>query len=709
MTNCKILLITPPFVQPNTPYPATPMLTSYLEANGISAEQRDLSIDTISTIFSKRSLAEIFALVRESEFAENYSFINSKRSIPAVQKAISGLRLQKEVLYSESVHELFLDSADQQLDPSIADGEDTLLRSQYISSQIVKRIAAMISECIDPNFGFSKYAESIVSARTSAEEFLDQLDESTYITDIYLTILDRYIEELSPEYIGFTVPFPGNLFATIQCCKHIKENHSGIKTLIGGGFCSTEFRTISDPNIFKYVDRIILDEGEEALLNIITGREEINTLYLESSEVKSTELCHTFKHRDRKAPTYRGLNMGRYIDFIDIINPMHQLWSCGRWNKMVLAYGCYWHNCSFCDTSLDYIKRYNATSVGQICDWIESVIKQTGSNGFHFTDEAAPPKLLKELSLEILKRGLKIRWWTNIRFEKSFTFELAQLLASAGCIAVSGGLEVASDRLLKLMKKGVTVDQVTKAAYNLKSNGILVHAYLMYGFPTETAQETIDSLEVVRQLFKNRIIDSGFWHRFAMTVHSPIGIEPDRFEVERVEINDGSFTLNDCDHLDPKGTDHGLFSDGLKRSLFNFMHYSCLDHPLDFWFDHKTPAPSIDSSLIESYLNESSEEEETVTKVKRYKWIGGTIKKEKEKKGSVTLKVKGKGKEFNIKLSTKESIWLIGLIKRISISDSDGVSEEDLINSYIKECNGSADDLFLSSFWSKLRSQIIIL
>jgi radical SAM superfamily enzyme YgiQ (UPF0313 family) len=124
-------------------------------------------------------------------------------------------------------------------------------------------------------------------------------------------------------------------------------------------------------------------------------------------------------------------------------------------------------------------------------------------------------------------------WWTNIRFEKTFSYDLAKLLKASGCIAVAGGLEVASDRLLAMMKKGVTVSQVARVADAFTQAGIMVHAYLMYGFPTQTAQETIDSLEMVRQLFLNEALQSGFWHRFAMTSHSPVGLNPAQFMVQR--------------------------------------------------------------------------------------------------------------------------------------------------------------------------------
>ena len=208
---------------------------------------------------------------------------------------------------------------------------------------------------------------------------------------------------------------------------------------------------------------------------------------------------------------------------------MHKLWSDGRWNKLTLAHGCYWGKCSFCDCSLDYIGRYEPCNVKTIVDRIEEMINTTGENGFHFVDEAAPPTILKEMAIEILKRNLNIVWWTNVRFEKAYTDDICRLLKASGCIAVAGGLEVASDRLLKLINKGVSVEQVAKVASSFSKSGILVHAYLMYGFPTQSEQETIDSLEIVRQLFENKVIQSGFWHRFALTAHSPVGLNPDKF------------------------------------------------------------------------------------------------------------------------------------------------------------------------------------
>ncbi|VEB39725.1 bacteriocin maturation radical SAM protein 1 [Chromobacterium violaceum] len=234
-----------------------------------------------------------------------------------------------------------------------------------------------------------------------------------------------------------------------------------------------------------------------------------------------------------------------------MLNPMHRLWSDGRWNKLTIAHGCYWKKCSFCDVTLDYISRYETASAELLVDRIEAIIAETGQTGFHFVDEAAPPKMLKALAEELLRRKVSISWWGNIRFEKSFTPELAQLLAESGCIAISGGLEVASDRLLKLMKKGVSVEQVARVTHGFAEAGILVHAYLMYGFPTQTVQDTVDALEYVRQLFDHGCIQSGFFHRFACTVHSPVGQNPEEYGVKLVPLPKGDFAKNDVGFIDP--------------------------------------------------------------------------------------------------------------------------------------------------------------
>ena len=310
---------------------------------------------------------------------------------------------------------------------------------------------------------------------------------------------------------------------------------------------------------------------------------------------------------DTGTPTWDGLPLDRYLSLLDMLNPMHRLWSDGRWNKLTVAHGCYWKKCSFCDVGLDYIGRYDAASAEVLVDRIEQIVAETGQTGFHFVDEAAPPKSLKALAAELQRRGTAISWWGNVRFEKSYSRELCEQLADSGCIAISGGLEVASDRLLALMKKGVSVDQVARVTKGFADAGVLVHAYLMYGFPTQTVQDTVDALEYVRQLFEAGCIQSGFWHRFTATVHSPVGQHPADYGIQLQPLPTApidpegrplTFARNDVGFTDPTGVDHDTLGAALKKAIYNYMHGMCVEDDVRRFFNTKVPRPTVKRDFV---------------------------------------------------------------------------------------------------------------
>jgi radical SAM superfamily enzyme YgiQ (UPF0313 family) len=374
---------------------------------------------------------------------------------------------------------------------------------------------------------------------------------------------------------------------------------------------NTELRELAEPRVFDFFDYITLDGGERpllALLEHLAGKRSrqrlVRTFTREDGAVKYVNFVEPDIPFDEVGtPTWDGLPLGEYLSLLDMLNPMNRLWSDGRWNKLTVAHGCYWKKCSFCDVSLDYISRYEAASAEVLVDRIEAIVAETGQTGFHFVDEAAPPKALKALAEELLRRGVAISWWGNIRFEKTFTPELCQLLADSGCIAISGGLEVASDRLLQLMKKGVSVEQVARVTKAFADAGVLVHAYLMYGFPTQTAQDTVDALEYVRQLFEHGCIHSGFFHRFACTVHSPVGLAPQDYGVTLLPLPEGKFAKNDVGFVDPTGTDHDRLGQGLKKGLYNFMHGIGIEADIRSWFPVKVPKTTVGRSVIERALS----------------------------------------------------------------------------------------------------------
>jgi radical SAM superfamily enzyme YgiQ (UPF0313 family) len=446
-----------------------------------------------------------------------------------------------------------------------------------------------------------RYAESLASSQPSFEPLANALQATPTLMDEHLRSLTiEQIEKHQPSLVLLSVPFPGSVYAALRIAQVIKEKYPLIKIALGGGYVNTELRELNEPRVFDYVDFITLDSGERPLLALIehlNGQRGISRLvrtYIrnEKGQVQYIQWAEPdVPFEEVGTATWDGLPLGSYLSLLDMLNPMHRLWSDGRWNKLTVAHGCYWKKCSFCDVSLDYISRYETASASLLVDRIEQIVAETGQTGFHFVDEAAPPKILKALAEELIRRQVVISWWGNIRFEKTFTPELADLLAQSGCIAMSGGLEVASDRLLALMEKGVTVEQVARVTKSFSDVGILVHAYLMYGFPTQTAQETIDSLEYVRQLFENGCIQSGFFHRFTCTVHSPVGKNPEAYGIELIPLPEITFAKNDIGFIDPTGTDHDALGQGLKKAIYNYMHGVGFEADIRSWFDLQEPTP----------------------------------------------------------------------------------------------------------------------
>lgn len=695
-----LLLITPPFTQLNTPYPATAYIKGFLNTKNISSTQADLGIEVILALFCKKGLLDLFCQAeRLTAVADSRSSMklspNSQRILAlkedylkTIDPVVAFLQGKNPTLALQICQEDYLPEASrfaqlEELDWAFGT-MGTQDKAKHLATLYLEDISDFIVECIDPNFGFSRYAERLGRSANSFDELYQALNqEPTYIDQILIDILKNRIAKVEPKLILISVPFPGNLYAAFRCAQFVKQNYPHIKMSMGGGFPNTELRSLSDIRVFEFFDYITLDDGElpiELLCNAILNQTEFNfykrTFLVENGEVtyKNDTLRNDYKQADVGTPDYTDLLLDQYISVIEIVNPMHKMWSDGRWNKLTMAHGCYWGKCTFCDISLDYIKVYEPIAAKLIVDRIEDLINNTGQNGFHFVDEAAPPALMREVALEILRRKISVTWWTNIRFEKSFTRDLCLLLKSSGCIAVSGGLEVASDRLLKLIDKGVTVEQVARVTRNFTEAGVMVHAYLMYGYPTQTIQETVDSLEMVRQLFEAGVLQSGFWHQFAMTAHSPVGLYPEKFGVVKETEEIGAFANNDINYTDKTGIDHNKFSYGLKKSLFNFMHGICFDYKLQDWFDFKIPKTTIPANFINKALVEN--DNFNVKPTAKIVWLGGkptiaifTKSKKSNTWEMSTLTFHGKKEIFSIQTGKNEGEWLVDILERIAVTN----------------------------------------
>jgi len=698
-----LLLITPPFTQLNTPYPATAYIKGFLNTKNISSYQVDLGIDVILDLFSKEGIQKVFNKeIDLQNTSENSQRIYALREeyLKTIDQVIPFLQGKTPTLARQICSMNFLPEASRfnQLDDmEFAFGNMGLQdKAKHLATLYLEDISDYIVENIDADFGFSRYAERLGKSANSFDELYSKLSgEPTFIDAFTLKILQEKIETVQPKLVCFSIPFPGNLYSGFKCAQWIKKHYPHIKTAMGGGFPNTELREVKDQRVFEFFDFITLDDGELPLellyqnLEISAEKGEFKrTFLIENNEVtyKNNSKRHDFKQSEIGTPDYTNLKLDQYISVIEIANPMHSLWSDGRWNKLTMAHGCYWGKCTFCDISLDYIKIYEPISAKILVDRIEELIRTTGETGFHFVDEAAPPALMREVALEILRRNLVVTWWTNIRFEKSFTRDLCYLLKLSGCVAVSGGLEVASDRLLKLIDKGVSVEQVANVTRNFTEAGVMVHAYLMYGYPTQTVQETIDSLEMVRQMFEMGILQSGFWHQFAMTAHSPVGISPEDFGVIPVKQKI-LFANNDIDFKDKTGIDHNKFSFGLKKSLFNYMHGVNFELPLQEWFDFKIPRTTIHPDYIHDCLLEdgqfSLKGNSKVVFLTKNVIAENRVKNKKKYSGTYTLLTFHlKTNIVKVELEQEKAEWLMNVLEENAIENSKKPTIQQLKNQF---------------------------
>ena len=607
----KALLLVPPLTQLNTPYPATAYLCGLLKQEGYEFQQGDLGLDLVLRVFNRAGFEQLFDTIEAGNFklapALENILTRRKHYEDTIDSVIEFLQNNRYSFAYRIANSNYLPEGNRF--KTIADIEwffgniGVQDKARYKCTMYLEDVADLIQATVGPHFGFSKYAERIARTAVSFDPIEQALEaENNYFDVLLVDELSKYFQQSLPDFVGFTVPFGGNLYGALKCAQWIKQHHPNIPIAIGGGYPNTELRDIYDPRVFNYIDYITLDDGEGPLMSLLQNVRQpdaqlhfIRTFTRENDAVvfKNNRIGGDYSHKKLPAPTYEGLRLREYLSVIDMPNPMHRLWNDGRWNKLTVAHGCYWKKCSFCDISLDYISRYEQTPAVALVDKMEQLIAETGETGFHLVDEAAPPLALRDMALEILRRKLQVSWWGNIRFEKTFTPDLCSLLASSGCVAVTGGLEVASPRLLELMEKGVTIDQVARVCKGFRDAGILVHAYLMYGFPTQTEQETIDSLEIVRMLFEHGLLHSAHWHQFAMTSHSPVGLNPEKYGVIRVGPEFKGFANNDLYHEDPEGADHEKYGEGLKKALYNYMHGNGMSLQLQKFFSFSIPKPKV--------------------------------------------------------------------------------------------------------------------
>ncbi|HJT22690.1 MAG TPA: radical SAM protein [Nitrospira sp.] len=671
MSAPRVLLLIPPLTQLNTPYPSTAYLTGFLRSRAIVCDQADIGIEMVLRLFSRTGIEAVFDEVRNAKKplpAEAKAMLSAERSyVEAIDRVVEFLQGRNSFLAQELATPGVLPRGPR-LRGRTRFGRAVSLqdRAKQWATFFIEDLADLIQAVVSPHFALSRYAEHLARSASSFDPLSKALSEPASLPDRFMLEAFRaHLDSAKPQLVGLSVPFPGNLYGALRIAQEVKSYRPDIAVALGGGYVNTELRRIGDPRVFDHVDFMTLDDGERPLLSLVEhvggerSRESLcRTFYRQNGRVRfaNDRAARNFSMDEVGCPSYSGLSIERYLTILDSTNPMHRLWSEGHWNKLTVAHGCYWKQCTFCDVGLDYINRYEITPTDRLVMQIQQLIAETSRRDFHFVDEAAPPAALKALALALLEQRITIRWWGNIRFEEAFTPDLCRLLAASGCIAVTAGLEAASDRLLEKMKKGITVDQTALVAAAFRQAGILVHAYLMYGFPSETVQETVDSLERVRQLFAADLVQSAFWHRFTATAHSPVGLHPKANGIRLLGPTFEGFAENDLIHRDRKEETPNWLGEGLRRSMLNFIEGKGLAMDVRDWFDHPTPRPRVSPTWVTALVKEVTVRDDPA-KERRVVWLGGQPDCEIGRR-KTALTLTGRAKPIRMALPHATARWL---------------------------------------------------
>lgn len=598
----KILLITPPLVQTNTPYAAMPVLAGYLQSLGHTVIQADLSLELVLAAFSRVGLDAAYQaackLARPSlhvqRFREQIAAYRCgmEHVVPFLQGGAPELAwsLSRPDFLPENTHF-------RELDPSEEGLEDETLQACFgfmgltdhaklLASLFLDDVSQVYQETLDPHFGFSKYAEHLAVAAPIFDPILKRLrtPNPTWMDQQIDRITAEQIRQHQPEMVGITCPFPGTVYGAFRVAQKIRECAPKTRLVLGGGYVNSELRDLTDTRVFDFFDTICFDDGFEPWRSILGLRPPCS---IQTREGKAPpQERHAGGVYEVRVSDYTGLPLSQYLSLLETTTPLHRLWSEGRWMKVQLSNGCYWHRCAFCDVALDYIGDFAAADAKQAVDALLAMKQKTGLSTFHFTDEALPPNVVRGLCEELIRRQESLIWWGNIRFDAAFTPALIARMAEAGCIAVSAGLECAQNRLLKLMNKGITCEKARTLCRHLSEAGIRVHTYLMYGFPTETEAETLEALKFVRDLFAEGVIQSAFWHRFALTIHSPIARNPEAFGIQLKPLPSlpRRFALNEIAYEEPAAPDLERLGRGLFTATYNYMRGVGLELPIRQWF-----------------------------------------------------------------------------------------------------------------------------
>ena len=594
-TLADLFVVAPPFLDPNSPYAALGYLTGYLGRRGYVVRPVDLGITVLNRLLTAdgvKRLAQHTATESTFPWNEYADRIDTVMAFLRGEDPSTALRLTQSAWFPGLLDQDPLTGSSGEAAwalPRSGDG------ASLVASRFLRQLEGAVSTLVDARFRLDSFGSDLTLQASTFRDLLDEiLTNPSPVTAEIEAVVAESIAPHCPRVVAVTVPFRGCLSGAVLVAHQVRRSLPDVRIVLGGAFVSTELRAMDDATAFEIFDHVVLDDGYEPLARILAVRPGtpatglVRTFDRTADGIRwhGGDDVHTH-HRAVGEPDYDRLAGAPYFSLVDRGDPMERLWRHFRWTKLVAAHGCYWARCSFCDVSLDYVRRFQRLSGAEVADQMVSLALRTGRRGFHFVDEALPPAFMVELADALCRKDRGIHWWGNVRLEPAFTEPVVAGLAEGGCIAVTAGLEVPSDRLLTGMRKGLTISSAINTLRAFREHSVLTHLYLMFGFPGETLQETIDGLELVRRLFRQNLIASANWQRFCLTRHSPLGAQ-----LQAEDQPDAPRSLGDLERpADPAWLGQDWIATALATATDAFIRGEGTEVDVRDWFERPVPGP----------------------------------------------------------------------------------------------------------------------
>ena len=402
-----------------------------------------------------------------------------------------------------------------------------------------------VAESLINFFSIENFPEAVLSKPifTVYSEFSffssRQVIESIHHKNLYNDLLSKVsiaalesTGKILPKIIGFSVVFSNQVIPAFRMAYCIKKKHPDIHITMGGPFISLYFNEIKNHEIFNIVDSLITGEGEIPL-SMLSGelsekKPDFNKIpgmiYNANGNINHNKEAVVLEMNESPAPDYNIFDLDNYLFGKE-----------DMWLSFRLSKGCNWGKCAFCRTEHYFENCQKKAEKEFIYGQLKEVVLSSGIRNINFSDESFDPVLMEYICSQLIKDNLKINWKAHTRIDKNMSRERCLLFKESGCTQISLGIESFNDRVLKIMKKGITERLVDEVLNNI--NGIIpVNLYMMIGFPGETKEETERGYQKILEYKEKGLIEHYYYSYFSIVYGSDIYINPSNYGIKSIFV-----------------------------------------------------------------------------------------------------------------------------------------------------------------------------